>query len=190
LSAILKHEPTQIRAGDTWQWRREDLATNYPAPTWTLSYVFKNAVKAFGFNAAADGSFFAISVGATETTDYPAGFYRWAAQVASGDERHTVGMGTTEVLASVFDSPETPADLRSHNQICLDNIRAVLEKRATLDQMRYEIANRSLERTPIKDLLMLRDDYAAAVARDADAELPPGQRRGRNAYVRFGPRAV
>jgi hypothetical protein len=186
MTAILKHEPTQVRAGDTWQWRREDLAANYPAPTWTLSYVFKNAVKAFSFSATADGAFFAINVPSAETTDNPAGFYRWAAQVANGDERHTVGTGTTEVLANVFDTPDAPQDTRSKERRILDAIEAVIESRASKDQERYQIAGRELWRTPIKDLLMLRDDYAQAVARQEDAALPAGQRKGRNAYVRFG----
>lgn len=186
MTTILKHEPAQLRAGDTWQWRREDLATNYQATAWTLSYVFKNAAKAFQVLATADGVFFAVDVPATVTTDYPAGFYRWASQVAKDDERYTVGIGTTEVLANVFDTPDTAQDLRSHAGRVLDAIEAVIESRATKDQERYSIAGRELWRTPIADLLRLRDYYRAEVLREVEADLPPAQRRGRNSYVRFG----
>ncbi|MGH7605422.1 MAG: hypothetical protein ACRENK_15680 [Gemmatimonadaceae bacterium] len=186
---VPKREPDTIRAGDTWQWRREDLANNYPAPTWTLSYVFKNATKGFGFDAGADGAFFSVDLPASETEGMPAGSYRWAAQVRNGDERHTVGIGTTEVLADVFTDPDAAADLRSHNRIVLDAIRAVIEKRATRDQERYSISGRELWRTPIADLRALRAEYEALVAADEDGEKPVGSRRGRNAYVRFG-RAV
>lgn len=182
---VPKREPDSIRAGDTWQWRREDLATNYPASTWTLSYVFKNAAKGFGFSATADGAFFAVDLPASETEGLTAGTYRWAAQVVNGDEKHTVGIGTTEVLADVFTNPDQAADLRSHNRIVLDAIKAVIERRATRDQERYSIAGRELWRTPIADLRSLRAEYEALVAQDEDAEKPYGSRRGRNAYVSF-----
>ena len=56
-------------------------------------------------------------------------------------------------------------DARSHVQRVLDAIEAVLEKRATLDQEQYRINNRELRRTPIADLLKLRDRYRGELAR-------------------------
>ena len=56
-------------------------------------------------------------------------------------------------------------DARSHVQRVLDAIEAVLEKRATLDQERYRINNRELVRTPVADLLKLRDRYRGELAR-------------------------
>jgi hypothetical protein len=181
-ATVPKTEPAQIRAGDTWQWRREDLV-DYPATVWTLSYAFKNAVKGFSFDATADGAFFAVSVVAAETGDYPAGIYRWAAQVAKGDERHTVTIGTTEVLPDVFADPDAALDTRSHARRVLDAIQATIEGRASRDQMEYSINNRTLRRTPMADLLLLRDRYRAEVqAEDA----PAGTPRRHTAYLRFG----
>ena len=56
-------------------------------------------------------------------------------------------------------------DARSHVQRVLDAIEAVLEKRATLDQEQYRINNRELRRTPIADLLKLRDRYRMELQR-------------------------
>ena len=45
-------EPTRLRAGDTWQWRREDLS-DYPATAWTLTYWFRNSTDHLDVSAAA-----------------------------------------------------------------------------------------------------------------------------------------
>lgn len=186
---VPKREPDSIRAGDTWQWRREDLANTYPATTWALTYVFKNAAKGFSFTASADGVFFAVDLPASETEELPAGTYRWAAQVVNGDEKHTVGMGTTEVLADVFTNPDAAADTRSHARKVLDALRAMMEGKATHDQLEYEINGRRLRRLLPAEVTAWMEFYEAKVASEEDAEKPYGQRRGRNSYVRFG-RAV
>src|SRR5574340_527910 len=40
------NEPSALRAGDTWSWRREDLG-DYPASSWTLKYYFRNSSAKF-----------------------------------------------------------------------------------------------------------------------------------------------
>ena len=52
----------------------------------------------------------------------------------------------------------------------------MIEKRASLDQERYRINNRELYRTPIADLLKLRDLYRAEVRREQAAA------RGQNPF--------
>jgi hypothetical protein len=51
----------------------------------------------------------------------------------------------------------------SHESRTLAAIEAVIENRATMDQMSYQINGRSLQRTPIADLLKLRDYYKSAM---------------------------
>lgn len=182
-ATIPKTEPAQIRAGDTWQWRRENLTVNYPASLWTLSYVFKNAAKGFSFDAAADGAFFAIEVVAAETSDIPAGIYRWAAQVAKGDERHTVGMGTTEVLANVFEDPDAAFDTRSWARATLDIVETAIQKLSSRVAKEYEINGRRFVAQDLKELISWREQLQAEVA---SAEAPAGTPRRSTAYVRFG----
>lgn len=69
--------------------------------------------------------------------------------------------GLTVVPANLSAGP-----IISHAQKVLDAIEAVLEKRATLDQQRYSIADRELVRTPIPELLLLRDRYRSEVRRE------------------------
>jgi hypothetical protein len=70
------NEPIEARAGDTWSWRRDDLA-DYPAPTWVLKYRAKNAAGGFEIVAAADGAAHLVTVPAATTAVYTAGIYDW-----------------------------------------------------------------------------------------------------------------
>jgi hypothetical protein len=183
MTTIPKTEPAQIRAGDTWQWRREDLTVDYPAPTWTLSYVFKSATKAFSFDAAADGAFFAIEIAAAETGDYTAGVYRWAAQVVNGDERHTISTGTTEVLANVFEDPDVAADTRSWARKTLEAVEIAIYRLSSRIAKEYEINGRRFVAQDLKMLTDWRDRLQAEVASE---DAPVGTPRRHTAYVRFG----
>jgi len=162
-------EPGELRAGDTWQWTKS--LADYPAGTWALTYRFKNAAGGFEIAASASGTDFSVTVAASTTTGYTAGVYSWQAQVVSGSEKHTVDSGTLRVLPNLFSGTAAAAyDDRTHARIVLDAIEAVIEGRASRDQESYEIAGRSLKRTPIADLLKLRQHYKAEVANEDMAE--------------------
>ena len=62
------------------------------------------------------------------------------------------------------------ADPRSHAKITLEAVEAVIEGRATKDQENYSIAGRSLSRTPVADLLSLRDYYRTEFLREQRVE--------------------
>ena len=159
-------EPLELRVGDTWAWRREDL-TVYPAPTWTLKYRFKNATTGFEVVAAADGVNHAVSVAFGTTEAYAAGTYDWQAWVENGTSKYTVRVGRAVLLPNLRAGTAGAAqDTRSHARKVLDAIRAVLENRATVDQEQYQIQGRSLTRTPIADLIKLRNLYEAEVKRE------------------------
>jgi hypothetical protein len=175
---IPTNEPLQLRAGDTWQWNRQDLADNYPAPTWTLKYAFKNATQHFEVTAAADGAFFAATVAMATTAGYTAGKYSWVAWVETATERHEVDRGWLTVLPVYTGT--TTLDDRTHARKTLEAIEAVIENRATLDQQKYTIGSRSLDRMPIKDLLEFRDYYRGQVfSQDANERIRNGYGAGR-----------
>ena len=93
-------EPTSLRAGDTWAWRREDLS-DYPASGWTLVYYFRNATAYFDITASADGDAYAVSVAKASTGKTP-GWYDWVAVVTDtgNTERYEVDRGRVEILAN------------------------------------------------------------------------------------------
>ena len=165
---IATREPTQLRAGLTWEWRRQDLAT-YPSPTWTLTYYFKTATAQFSVAAAPDGAGgFNVAVTAATTAAYAPGRYTWVAIVSAGAARYQVDGGTLEVLPDFANT--SLVDSRSHARKVLAMIEAYLEDRNNIAARGYTIAGRSLDRYALTELLALRDKYAAEAASEARAE--------------------
>jgi len=182
-------EPTQVRAGDSWAWRREDLGA-YPATAWSLAYWFKNAAGGFQVAAAADGDAFAVALGSDDTQDLAAGSYSWQARVtkiADPSEKHTVASGTLQLLASLFvGAAADPLDNRSHARKMLDAIEAKLENRVPADRESYAIYNREIKHTPIAELVVMRDKYASMVRSEESAErLAAGLPSRNKLHVRF-----
>lgn len=164
------NEPLELRAGDTWEWRREDLA-DYPATSWTLTYRFKNQAGGFEVVAAADGAAHAVTVAAVTTAAFVPGTYAWAAQAVNGTTKRTVDTGTLRVLPNLFAGAAASAsDQRTHAKKTLDAVEAVIEGRATLDQSEFQIGGRMLKRMPIADLLRFRAFYKNEVERELAAE--------------------
>lgn len=125
-------EPTELRAGDSWQWRREDLA-DYPASAWLLTYYFRNATSYFDIVAAADGDKYAISVAKSVSLTKAPGVYPWVAVLSNATERHEVGRGTVAVLPDF--ASEHGIDTRSFARRLLDMVELALLNRATSDQL-------------------------------------------------------
>ena len=132
--------------------------TAYPANAWVLSVSLRGPA-VIDLAATPDGIQHRLEATATATADYPPGLYAYSARVTDGEAVIEVERGTIKVLADLAQS--VGGDMRSHARIVLDNIRAVIEKRATQDQQRYTINNRELWRTPISDLLKLEAMYAS-----------------------------
>lgn len=168
-ASIPDNEPDELRAGDTWKWTRS--LGDYPSVSWTLKYRFKNASGGFEIVATPSGSDYSISVAAATTGGYAAGTYDWVAWVEAGAEKYTVDQGTLVVLPDLRGGSATSAqDVRGHAQKVLDAIEAVIENRATLDQERYRINDRELWRTPVTELIKLRQRYRAEVQAEKNAE--------------------
>lgn len=177
--------PGELRAGDTWKWTV--TLADYPASAgWSVTWRFRNAAGGFEATAAASGDDHAVTLAAATTAAFAAGTYAWAAQAAKAGEKYTVDTGTLLVNPDVFAGTASAAyDARSHARIVLDAVEAVLENRATLDQESYEIAGRALKRTPLQDLLKLRQHYLAAVqSEEAEERIRRGTGTGRRIQFR------
>ena len=160
-------EPISITAGDTVAWTTPLEA--YPAPVWTLKYAFRNSAAGFDVVSSAAGAEHSVSLSANTTKTYKPGVYHYQAYVVNeAGDRHTVGTGALTVKADLASAASF--DGRTHARRTLDAIEATLEGRATADQLKFEIAGRKLERTPIGELLRFRDLYRAEVLREEAAE--------------------
>jgi hypothetical protein len=176
-------EPVVVTAGDTWKWKRS--LADYPASGgWSLRYVLASPTQRYTFDSSADGDDHLVSRATGDTDDIVPGRYQWTAFARNGTERYQVGAGTLEVRPNVEGA--RPWDARTHARKVLEAIEAVLEDRATKDQEEYTIGDRSLKRTPIKDLMVLRDTYRLEVQREeATAAMAAGLPNPRMAGIRF-----
>lgn len=167
-ASIPTNEPAELRAGDTWQWRREDLS-DYPASAgWSLKYYFRNAAAKFDITAAADGDAFAVEVAKASTGKTP-GAYDWIAVVESTTHRHQIDAGRLTVLPNL--ATDVVYDARTFARKMLDYIEAALLNRASGDQL--DLINAQLDqRSMTRDksgLTALRNQYRAEVRAEENA---------------------
>jgi hypothetical protein len=181
-------EPQKFIAGDSLTWKRTDLNSDYSNALYTLTYSARlenGGTTEIAITATTSGDFYLVSESAATTAAYTVGVYHWQAYITrdSDSARATIDSGTFEIIA---DRANATTDPRNHTKITLDNIQAVIENRATLDQMSYSIAGRSLSRMTIDDLLKFRDRYKAEWKKEQNAEaIANGKGSSRLIKVRF-----
>jgi hypothetical protein len=158
-------EPDLLVVGDRWMWRRPDLVADYPTADYALTYEFHEdsgggGSHKFTITATETSTDYIVEIASATTASYTAGEYNWYAFItrSSDSQRIAVDEGHTKIELNFAN---TNADNRSHAKKVLDAIQAVLENRASQDQMSYSIAGRSLSRMSIDDLMRFRDRYRA-----------------------------
>lgn len=173
--------PDEIVAGTTL-----DLLltlTAIPAPDWALSLILRGP-SAITLGSAASGAQHRIGASAAVTHEWLPGVYDWALRASRGAEVVQIDTGILRVRPDIVSLP-AGHDGRSHAARVVEAIEAVLEKRATTDQQKYTINNRELWRTPIPELLLLRDRYRAEMRREEQARRGGQSLLGRQIKVRF-----
>lgn len=118
--------------------------------------------------ATAEGSQHRLHATAAATAAWAPGDYWFTVRATRGADVVEVEQGQLTITPDLAAAGAT-FDGRTHAQRCLEAIEAVLEKRASLDQERYRINNRELYRTPVADLMRMRDLYRAEVRREKQA---------------------
>ncbi len=146
--------PNKLAAGDTWRWLRS--FSEYPAPTWTVTYYFENSAKQFSAAASASGTDHSVTVAAPTTADIPPGRYRWTAKATDGSIVETIENenGWLEVEPNL--AATGTRDHRSWARRTLDAIEATLEGKASSDQLAMSINGRSISRIPLPELTQWR----------------------------------
>jgi len=154
--------PTELQLGDFWAWKRDDLSTDYPVASYSLSYEFNliDGATVSNFTLTASESNNAYIIEATNTGSYTKGNYNWVSYITRTSDSARVKL--EEGFVEIQDNyATTSASVRSHAKIVLDAIEAVIENRATMDQSSMSIAGRSLSRLSIDELLTFRARYKA-----------------------------
>lgn len=157
---MLQNFPTSITAGLSL--KCEVVTDDYPAPDWELTAILRGPAS-IDLTAVVSGTAHVFAETAATTGAWQPGLYAVSVRATSGDDVHEVEAGQVTIAADLVAIQEDH-DPRGHAQRTLAAIEAVIEGRATRDQQSYTINGRTLVRTSIADLLMLRDRYKKEVA--------------------------
>lgn len=158
-------EPFDIVAGDFIQWKRDDLLSDYPSDSYTLSYSARLQGSPEEEIEITAGSNHLVQVSKTVTAAYIPGVYNWQAYITrdSDSERVMVSSGIWTVAAN---RDTNSADPRSHSEIMLAKIESIMEGRADSDVDSYSIAGRSLSKLKPKELMDWRNYYRSEVQKE------------------------
>lgn len=167
-------EPAEIYSGSLVQWKRADLAADYPPASYDLIYKARlrgGLNPEMSVTATNSNGEFLVTLTNSVTAAAVPGNYYWQAEIErkSDNARILVATGQWKLLP---DLDQTGADPRSHAEIMLDKIQSLLEGRADKDVTSYSINGRSIAKMSVTDLLSWRDYYkreANLERRKADA---------------------
>jgi hypothetical protein len=181
-------EPVKIVVGDFVQWKKTDLAANYPPATHSAEYVARVASGASSeikLPAIERTSYYLFQASSATTSAFETGNYHWQLEItetASGN-RIVVERGEFQ---SIADLDNNGADPRTHAEIMLDKIEGLLIGRADKDVSSYSIQGRSISKMTISDLLQWRDYYRKEVNRERrESDIALGKTTKTTMKVRF-----
>ncbi|EJG0880625.1 hypothetical protein C4G54_RS01145 [Vibrio parahaemolyticus] len=130
---------------------------DYPASSWVATIYLRSASGKADIVGTPEGDAFRFSVSASETANWPAEEYSVVLRVTDGTDVHQPLTSRLTVL------PDLAAldvhDPRSEAEKALAAIQATLTNRATSDQLKLSFGGRSLEKTPLSELLQLEQRF-------------------------------
>ena len=186
--------PSEIRAGDTTQWRdvpgADNLGNVIDSTSYTLTYWLRTNTASEGASVVgtAHGTGWEFTIAANVSSGFDAGKWYWQAIASKSGSVITLGAGQLTVDA-VLSYAGTPGafDGRTQAQIDLDAVQTAI--RAIVSggvAKEYTIGNRSLKKYDMADLLQLEAKLKAEVKREQMADLiANGLGNPHNLFVRF-----
>lgn len=181
-------EPLKVVVGDFIQWKKTSLAETYPPATHSAEYVARVTAGGSGeikLAATERTSYYLFQVSSATSAAFEVGYYHWQLEItetASGN-RIVVERGEFEAIP---DLDNNGADPRTHAEIMLDKIEALLQGRADKDVTSYSINGRSIAKMNISDLLTWRDYYRKEVLKERrDNAIALGKPTKTTVKVRF-----
>ena len=147
-----------------------------------MFYAF-NSNGAFNVSGTVEGSAAVFNILAADTSSENPGRYQYAVRVSHNSYGLTVASGEFVLMA---DPTAGAQDSRTHARRVLDAIEAVIEGRATKDQMSVSVAGYSISRMTVSELFELRDRYRQEVVQEKYADdVAHGLESGNTVRVRF-----
>lgn len=183
--------PDQITAGDSAVWVQKPAqiagrVASY-AQGWELLLCLRGPAALDLAGAARLDGAWSVVLSTTNSATLTPGRYAWSAAVTRADERVTIAIGQTTVVASLT-AGTAPIDPRSLAERALDDCRLALASfRASGGRVTsYTIAGRSMTYSTADELLRLEAYWRARVMSEhASAAAAAGMSNPRNLHVRF-----
>ncbi|MDA3922751.1 MAG: hypothetical protein PF501_19045 [Salinisphaera sp.] len=172
--------PNTITAGTTLE--IPITLTAYPAPTWSLTLMMRGASQ-IDIRATSKDSQHVLHADPATTAAWLPGRYWYVVRVTDGVNIEQIEEGEATIAPDLA-TVNIEYDGRGHVRKVLDAIEAVIEGRASKDQERYRIKDRELQRTPVGELLNLRNLYRRELVRQKQAARG-SELLGRRVLVRF-----
>lgn len=181
-------EPLEVVVGDFIQWKRSDIASDYPPASFSAEYVAR--ITAGGSSeiimpATEAGGTYLFTVSSADSADFTAGYYHWQLEVtetATGN-RIVVDRGA---FTAIVDLDVNNSDPRTHAEIMVAKIQSILEGKADSDVSSYSIAGRSLSKMTFDELMTARDNYRRELQQEIVKErIKRGKSSGSTVKVRF-----
>lgn len=184
-------EPTEVVVGDFLQWKRSDIAGDYPTSSgYTAEYVAR--ITGGGSTeiklpqaAGSTDNYYLFKVDSDTSASFLPGLYHWQLEITqtSSGNRVVVDIGDFTALP---DMDNNQADPRIHAEIMVDKIQTILEGKADSDVSSYSIAGRSLTKMSFSELMEARDRYKREIVKHNNDELlKRGKSNGSTVKVRF-----
>lgn len=184
-------EPKEIVVGDFVQWKRSDIAVDYPTSSgFTAEYVAR--ITGGGSTeikipqaAGSTDEYYLFTANSTTTESFLAGLYHWQLEITqtSSGNRLVVDIGD---FTAIPDMDSNQADPRIHAEVMVDKIQTILEGKADSDVSSYSIAGRSLTKLSFAELIEARDYYRREITKHTNDELlKRGKSNGSTIQVRF-----
>jgi len=163
--------PDKLVIGDRWQWRRDDLAADYPLASYSLKYSLRldNAATEIEITAIESDGTYLVEVSSVSTAGYTSGTYRWQVYItrSSDGERVKVDSGTVVVLS---DNDSASVDPRSTVKQILDAVEATILRVASRSQQSISVDGKTLASRPYSELILLRDRFKTEYQSELKAE--------------------
>lgn len=181
-------EPLEVVVGDFIQWKRTDIATDYPPATHSAEYVARitgGGSTEIKLAATEQNGYYLFTVDSATSSSFVAGKYHWQLEITqtSSGNRLVVDTGDFEAIP---DMDSNQADPRIHAEIMVDKIQTILEGKADSDVANYSIGGRSISKMSFEELMDARDRFKAEVVQHNNRELvKKGKKNGATVKVRF-----
>jgi hypothetical protein len=178
--------PAALVAGDSVSWKKS--FSDYPAPTWVISYALVKADKQLTITGTADGTAHLVEVAATVTAAYPAGLYAFQEYVtkAATSERYKTGEGEINILPDYAQASAKSLETRSFAKQVVDTLEPIILGKVAKDTINYAIAGRSLTSMSISDINQTYLLYLGIYKNEQRREKRKrGKRTGQRVKIRF-----